>query len=435
LKPIVALIGRQNVGKSTLLNRIAGKPVAIIEDLPGTTRDRVIADATWDEVGFTIIDTGGLEFEEKSQISENVRKQAAAAIEEADLIVFLTDAKAGIMPDDYEVAQIIRRSNKPVILAVNKVDNEKLLTDAAEFHQLGFSDTVTISGYHGSRISELLDKIISYLPEEKQPEELSGIKLAIVGRPNVGKSMLINRLTGKNTSIVSDIPGTTRDAVDTAIDFDGQNIILIDTAGIRKRGQVERGIEWFSVLRSMRAIERADIGLLVIDATEPLTAQDTHIAGYIEKAGKGIAILVNKWDIAVEKNKEVYDEYIRGKLKFAPYAPILYISAKEGQGVNKIMPLAVQLDQERRMQIPDSELNNIIMEAFESHIKPRQGRKFLKIYYASQSGVNPPTFNIFVNEPKMIHFSYQRFLENKIRDIFGFKGTPVRLVFKLRGNK
>jgi GTPase len=434
LKPIVALIGRQNVGKSTLLNRIAGKPIAIIEDFPGTTRDRVIADVEWEDRAFTLVDTGGLEFEDKSEISESVRTQVSAAIGEADLIVFITDASTGIMPDDYEIAEILRKSNKPVILTVNKADNEKLIVAAAEFFQLGFDVTSIISAYHGRKIAVLMDKINELLPpEEPEPETPEGIKLAIVGRPNVGKSMLINRLTGQNTSIVSSIPGTTRDAIDTAIDFNGQNIILIDTAGIRRRGRVEKGIEWLSVLRAMRALERADIGFLVIDATEPLTAQDMHVAGYVEKAGKGMAVLVNKWDIAVEKNKTVYDEYIRNKLKFAPYAPILYISAKKGQGVNKIMPLAIQLQQERFMKIPDADVNKLIKEAYESHTRPRQGKKFLKLYSASQSGVNPPTFRFDVNDPKIIHFSYQRFLENRIREVYGFRGTPIRLVFKGRG--
>jgi GTP-binding protein len=434
-KPVVAFIGRQNAGKSTLLNRIAGKQLAIVEDFPGTTRDRIIADALWNGVEFTIIDTGGLEFDEKSDVAKGVRRQAEAAIAEADVIVFLTDVKAGLTPVDHEIANILRRSKKPVILAVNKVDSAKLDSETAEFYQLGFGDPFPIAAHHGRGVADLLDRVIKLMPPPPVVPEpkVEGIRVAIVGHPNVGKSLLLNLLVGKERTIVSDIPGTTRDAVDIAFDFNGQNVILIDTAGIRRRGKVEQGIEWYSVLRSMRAIDRADIALLVIDATETLTAQDTHVGGYVEKADKGVIVLVNKWDLITEKNRTVYTDYIQDRLKFVPYAPILFISAKTGQGVNKIMPLVTQIAQERTIRIPNDEVNDLIKEAVSSHNLPHQGQKILKVYSARQSEINPPTFVFEVNDTKLIHFSYQRFLENKLRDVYKFIGTPIRLVFKLRG--
>jgi GTPase len=437
IKPVVVIIGRQNVGKSTLLNRIANKQVAIVEDFPGTTRDRIFADAEWNGLEFTIVDTGGLEFKDESLLGQNVRKQVESAIEEADVIIFLTDVKEGLMPVDQTIAQILRKSHKPLVLAVNKVDNQKLEPESAEFYRLGMGEPLIISGYHGRGVADLLDKVTGMLPPQSTVPEspAKGLSVAIVGHPHVGKSLLLNRLLGKDRSIVGEIPGTTRDAIDTLLDFNGQNVILIDTAGIRRRGKVEQGIEWFSVLRAMRAIDRADIGLLVIDATEPLTAQDAHIAGYIEKAGKGVVLLVNKWDLVTEKDQTKYTEYIMDKLKFTPYAPILYISAKSGQRVNKIMPMVFQVAQERSIQIPDEEVNNLIKEAVTSHNLPHKGKKVLELYSARQSGINPPTFRFVVNEPELVHFSYERFLENRIRAVYGFKGTPIRLVFKIRGSK
>jgi GTP-binding protein len=411
--------------------------MAIVEDFPGTTRDRIFAEATWNGVDFSLIDTGGLEFQDQSDIGAGVRKQVESAISEADIIIFLTDARQGLIPADQDIANMLRRLGKPVILAVNKVDSKKHESEAAEFHKLGFGDPWMISAYHGRGIADLLDHLVSQLPAQPPaPEvELNGIGVAIVGRPHVGKSLLINKLLGEERSIVGSEPGTTRDAIDSPLDFGGQNVILIDTAGIRRRGRVEIGIEWYSVIRAMRAIDRADVSLLVVDATEPLPAQDTHIAGYVDKAGKGIIVLVNKWDLAVEKNKTVYDEYIRSRLKFAPYAPILYISAKTGQGVNKIMPLVIQVQQERSMRIPDTEINELVKQAVESHTRPRKGKFILNMYSAQQSGINPPTFSFLVNNTELIHFSYKRYLENRLRDIYTFKGTPVRLVFKSRGTK
>ncbi len=435
IKPVVALIGRQNAGKSTLLNRVARKQLAIVEDFPGTTRDRILADVLWNGIEFTMVDTGGLEFAENSSVAKGVRKQAQAAIAEADVIIFVTDVKQGLSPIDHEIANILRRSNKPVILAVNKVDNAKLESETAEFYQLGFGDPFPIASHHGRGVADLLDQVVKRLPvqpaaAENPPE---GIRVAIVGHPNVGKSLLLNKLVGKERSIVSDMPGTTRDAIDIAFDFNGQNMIIIDTAGIRRRGKVERGIEWYSVLRSMRAIDRADIALLVIDATESLTAQDSHVGGYVEKADKGVIVLVNKWDLVTEKNRTVYTDYIQDRLKFISYAPILFVSAKTGQGVNKIMPSVLQVAQERAIRIPNEEVNDLIKKAVSSHNLPHQGQKILKIYSASQSAINPPTFVFEVNDTRLIHFSYHRFLENKLRDVYKFVGTPVRLVFKVKG--
>jgi len=416
------------------MNRIAGKQVAIVEDFPGTTRDRIFTDTTWNGKNFTLVDTGGLEFKEESTLAKGVREQAEAAISEADLVVFITSVKDGLHPVDGDIADILRRSSKPVILAVNKIDSEKQQAESSEFYKLGFEDLIPLSGYHGRGVAELLDRIVTRLPPETEDErqQEGGLGIAIVGRPHVGKSLLINKLIGKERSIVGDTPGTTRDAIDTKLDFDGQNMLLIDTAGIRRKGRVEKGIEWFSVLRAMRSIDRADIALLVIDATEPLTAQDSHIAGYVEKAGKGLIILVNKWDLVTEKNRSVFNEYIRSRLKFAPYAPILFISAKLGQGINKILPTITQINQERTMKIPDAEINDLVLTAFKSHNRPHAGNKVLEIYSTSQTGISPPTFSITVNDNKLIHFSYERFLENRIREMYGFRGTPVRLVFKTR---
>jgi len=294
-----------------------------------------------------------------------------------------------------------------------------------------------MSGFHGRGVADLLDKVAGLLPPQpvRQESTPKGLSVAIVGHPHVGKSLLLNRLLGKDRSIVGETPGTTRDAIDTLLDVGGQNVLLIDTAGIRRRGKVEQGIEWFSVLRAMRAIDRADIALVVVDATEPLTAQDAHIAGYVEKAGKGVILLVNKWDLVTEKNQTEYTEYILDRLKFATYAPILYISAKSGQRVDKIMPLVFQIAQERSMQIPEEEVDNLIKEAVNSHNVPHKGKKILELYSARQNGINPPSFRFVVNEPELVHFSYERFLENRLREVYGFKGTPIRLSFKIRGSK
>ena len=433
-KSIVAIVGRQNVGKSTLLNRMAGKPIAIVADLPGTTRDRIFADVSWQEAGFTIVDTGGLELRPRSTMAQEVREQVEAAVAEADAIIFLVDVKDGIIPSDSEIADMLRRSSKPIILVANKADNAKLETRAVEFYQLGLGEPLVISAYHSLGIAELLDEIITLLPAappiKAEPEVL---KVAIVGRPNVGKSMLLNALVGEERAIVDDVPGTTRDAIDTLFDFGGQSVLLIDTAGIRRRGRLGVGVERYSVLRALRAIDRADIALLVLDATELVTAQDMHIAGYIQQAAKGIVLVVNKWDLVVDGNIKEYHKYILRHIKFMSYAPVLCISAKFGQGVDKVMPEARRVYQERLKRLPTATVNSVVQQAVAAHNLPRSGTKRLKILYATQAEVNPPTFVFFVNDAGLIHFSYRRYLENKLRQSFGFAGTPLRLVFKTRG--
>ena len=434
IKPVVAIIGRPNTGKSTLLNRIVGKPQAIVEDLPGTTRDRNIADAAWQGVEFTLIDTGGLEIAPGTSIARGVKAQVETAIGEADLILFLVDAKDGVTPTDHEIADVLRKTNKPILLVANKADNQKLETEALEFYELGFGEPFPVSAHHGRSIADMLDKVTSLLPSlPRSPEELDTIKVAIAGRPNVGKSMLLNSLAGETRSIVDETPGTTRDAVDTRLDFQGQSVLLIDTAGIRRRGKVEAGIEKYSVARTLRAIDRSDIVLLVLDATEMSTAQDAHVAGYIQEAAKGIIIIVNKWDLIEDKNFAEWQKSIRRNFKFASFAPILYTSAKSGQGVETIMPQVRHVFEERQKRLPTAAVNNIVQEAVASHIRPKANGKELKVFYATQADINPPTFVFFTNDAKMIHFSYRRFLENRIRQAYEFTGTPLRLIFKSRG--
>ncbi len=433
-KPIVAIVGRPNTGKSTLLNRIVGKPLAITEDVPGTTRDRNMADVTWQGVEFTLVDTGGLEIEPRSTIARGVKTQVETAISEADVIIDVVDAIDGVTPADLEIADVLRRVNKPIIIAANKADNDRLETEALEFYELGLGEPLAISANHSRGVAELLDRIIALLPSRPPagaaPE---AIKVAIVGRPNVGKSMLLNALVGDERAIVDEAPGTTRDAVDTPFDFEGQSMLLIDTAGIRRRGRVKAGVERYSVLRTFRAIDRADIVLLVLDATEMNTAQDAHIAGYIQEAARGIIIIVNKWDLIENKDTAEWNKLIKSQFKFASYAPILYTSAKSGQGVDRIMPQVTQVYRERLKRLPTATVNSVIQQAVVAHNRPSRQGKQLKIFYATQAEVNPPTFIIFTNDARLVHFSYRRYLENKLRQAFGFSGTPLRLSFKTRG--
>ncbi len=433
-KPIVAIIGRQNVGKSTLLNRVAGERIAIVEDLPGTTRDRILVSVLWQGTEFTMVDTGGLEAKPQSTVAQGVREQVEVAIAEADVIIFMVDVRDGVIPLDLEIADMLRQASKPLLLVANKADNAKLENEAVEFYELGLGEPLPISAHHGRGTAELLDRIITWLPVpslvEAEPEVL---KVAIVGRPNVGKSMLLNALLDEERAIVDDTPGTTRDAIDTLFDFQGQSVLLIDTSGIRRRGRLGVGVERYSVIRALRAIDRADIALLVIDATEPFTAQDMHIAGYIQQAVKGVVLVVNKWDLVADKNITEWNRYIRSQLKFMPYAPVLYTSAKFGQGVDRIMPQVCQVYQERLKRLPTAVVNGVVQQVVAAHNLPRSGGKRLKILYATQAEVNPPTFVFFVNDAKLIHFSYKRYLENKLRQSFGFVGTPLRLVFKIRG--
>jgi GTP-binding protein len=435
-KPIVAIIGRQNVGKSTLLNRLAGKRISIVEDLPGTTRDRLFTDVSWNDRSFTLIDTGGLELGMDTEIDRGVKAQITEAMEEADAIIFMVNVQEGIMPADTEIADLVRRLKKPTLLVANKGDNDKLEAQAVEFYQLGLGDPFVISAYHGRSTAELIEKIIAMLPESvPSVDEADLMKVAIVGKPNVGKSMLLNAILGKERVIVSDVPGTTRDAIDTELDFMDKKVLLIDTAGIRKRGQIETGIEQFSVIRSMRAIDRCDVALLVLDATEMFSAQDTHIAGYIQQAVKGIVIIVNKWDLVKGEDQVLWTENTRKQFKFMAYAPVMFLSAKFGRGVNEVMPQAYKVYQERTKQVPAAELKGAIRDAIASHNMPRKGKMMLSVSGVTQTDINPPTFTFKVNNTKLVHFSFKRFLENRLRDSFGFTGTPLKIEFKAGSDK
>jgi GTP-binding protein len=435
-RPIIAIVGRQNVGKSTFLNRLAGKQLSIVSDVPGTTRDRVSVNIPWQEKEFTIVDTGGLEIGATSSMAQAVNRQVVTAMDGADLILFLVDIKDGVIPSDFEIAALLRSSKKPVLLVANKADNDKLVSNAVDFYQLGLGEPMIISAYHGLGISDLLDKVSSLLPDAPEVAVSEDIlKIAIVGRPNAGKSMLLNALLGEERAIVSDVPGTTRDAIDTALDFMGQSVLIIDTAGVRRRGRIDRGVEQYSVLRSFRAIDRADVVLLILDATELVAAQDMHIAGYVQQEAKGIIIIVNKWDLAMDLTATDCEKYIRGKMKFLSYAPILQISAKLKQGTDGIIPLAARIKKERHKRIPTGELNSFIQRVAASHAPPRSGIRQLSLFYATQADTNPPTFVFFVNNAGLVHFTYKRFLENNLRDAFGFDGTPIQLVFKSRGEQ
>ncbi len=439
-KPIVAIVGRPNVGKSTLFNRLVGERQAIVEDEPGTTRDRVYGTADWRGIDFTLVDTGGLQDEAEisgsshAEIARRTREQARNAIQEADVVVFLVDTKAGLTAGDYDVADLLRRTDKPTILVANKADNLTRRDDVVEFFSLGLGDPVAISSIHGTGTGDLLDLIVEALPEFEETEETEGPRIAIVGRPNVGKSRLLNAILGEERAIVSDVPGTTRDSLDTIVNWAGQPITLIDTAGIRRRGRVETGIEQFSVLRSMRAIERSDVVLMVIDATEPFTAQDMHIAGFIEDQKKGIVIVLNKWDL-IDKGPTTMEEFrasSREALDFMPYAPLVFISAKYGQRVDQVMTTALDVVTEREKHVSTAQLNKMLREAVASHPPASKYGKYIKFYYGTQADVAPPTFIFFCNEPKQIHFSYRRYLENQLRQEFGFVGSPVRISFRGR---
>jgi len=456
MKPVVALVGRPNVGKSTFFNRLVGEPLAIVDDVPGTTRDRLWAESEWSGVEFSVVDTGGIDptagSGRKDPLSigsadfvQEIRSQAEIAIQEADVILFLVDAISGVTPADREVAQILRRNQKmvdgepypPLFLVVNKADSANLRANAAEFYELGMGEPYAISAVHGTGTGDLLDDLIAAFPPQEEEPEDDSIKVAIVGKPNVGKSSLINRLVGEERSIVSPIAGTTRDAIDTLINFDGLDVTLIDTAGIRRRGKVEPGVEKSSVLRSRRAIERADVSLLMIDATTGITAQDTHIAGYILDAWKSAVLIVNKWD-AVEKDTHTmnaYTEMVQHQLNFMPYVPVLFISAKTGQRVDQVMPTALRVQEERLARLSTAQLNMIIQDAQELHAPASKSGRTLRIYYGTQVRSDPPTFLLYCNDPKLAHFTYVRFLENQIRKHYPFMGTPIRVILKARREK
>ncbi len=449
--PIVAIVGRPNVGKSTLFNRLAGEPLAIVDGTAGTTRDRLFSESIWNGVRFQIIDTGGIDPSEggKTPLSiasadyiQQIRDQALLAVEEADAVVFLTDAAAGITAADREVADLLRKHQKhrdgalfpPIHLVVNKADNEMLRASAMEFYALGIGNPIPISALHGTGTGDLLDAVVASFPLETGEEDDESIKIAIVGKPNVGKSSLLNDLVGEKRSIVSPIAGTTRDAVDTKILFQDIPVTLIDTAGIRRKGKIDRGVERYSVIRSMRAIERCDVALLLIDASQEISAQDVHIAGYILEKWKSTVVIVNKWDL-VEKDTHTMDEFtkrIRELLNFVDYVPVLFISALSGQRVDKVLPLALQVQEERMIHINTGSLNRILMKAQDLHSPTSKTGRLLRIYYGTQVRADPPTFMLYVNDPGLMHFTYRRFLENQVRLVYPFSGTPIRFVLKKR---
>lgn len=454
-KPLVALVGRPNVGKSTLFNRLVGERLAVVDSIPGTTRDRLLAEAEWTGVVFDVMDTGGIDptqtgpGKEQQPLSvgsadfvEQIRLQAEIAIQEADAILFITDVRSGVTPADQEVALILRRMQQtregepwpPILLVVNKCDSLQLEQEIYQFYELGMGEPHPVSAMHGTGTGDLLDELVAVFRVEGEEEEDDSVKIAIVGKPNAGKSTLLNRLLGQERALVSPIPGTTRDAVDTRLEYDGLPLTLIDTAGIRRRGKVEPGVEKYSVLRSMQAIERADVALLMVDATTGVTAQDTHIAGYILEAWKSCVVVVNKWD-AIEKDSytmQEYTQHIRTELNFMSYVPLLFISAETGQRVDQVLPLALKVQEERLVRLSTAQLNRILRQAQDLHPAPSKGGKHFKIYYGTQVRSEPPTFLLYVNDPSLAHFTYVRYLENRLREQYPFTGTPVRLVLKPR---
>ena len=433
-KPLVALVGRPNVGKSTLFNRLIGEPYAVVHDVPGTTRDRLYGTADWAGVEFNLVDTGGIGLEVEGDIMAGTLAQAQEAIAQADVIVFVTDAQTGPLPADADLALVLRRTEKPVLLAVNKAESRQAQLGVAEFHELGLGEPYPISAIHGTGTGDLLDAVVVRLPRmPEEPETEEELGLAIIGRPNVGKSSLLNALVGERRAIVSPIPGTTRDAVDTLFDYADQRFRLIDTAGIRRRGRIAPGVEKYSVLRAMRAIDRADVAALVLDAEEGVTAQDAHVASYIQESAKGVMLVLNKWDL-VAKNPRIQAEYthkVREALQFLDYAPLLFVSAMTGHGVRRVLDAALKAAAERAKRVPTAKLNGVITEALQAHPLSTRG-KVLKVLYATQAAVRPPTFIFFVNDPSLVHFSYVRYLENQLRKAFGFEGTGIRLHFRGR---
>ena len=435
-KPIVAIVGRPNVGKSTLFNALAGENISIVKDTPGVTRDRIYADVEWLNHTFTLIDTGGIEPDSNDIILSQMREQAQIAIDTADVILFMVDVKQGLVDSDSKVADMLRRSHKPVVLTVNKVDHhEKFLADVYEFYNLGIGDPFPISSVNKQGLGDLLDQVISLFPESvTEEEEDDRPKIAVVGKPNVGKSSIINKLLGENRVIVSNIAGTTRDAIDTEVQWDGKEYVFIDTAGLRRNNKIKEELERYSIIRTVTAVERADVVVVVIDATEGVTEQDAKIAGIAHDRGKGILVVVNKWD-AIEKDDKTIYKYtnkVKEVLSFMPYAEIMFVSAETGQRLPKLFEKIDMIIENQTMRIATGVLNEIMSEAIALQQPPSDKGKRLKLYYITQVAVKPPTFVIFVNDKKLMHFSYTRYLENKIRDTFGFKGTSLKFIIRER---
>ncbi len=451
-KSVVVLVGRPNVGKSTLFNRLVGQRLAIVDDVPGTTRDRLVAEGDWAGHDFFVVDTGGIDPSKQhsqnplsigsADFIQDIREQAEIAMEEANVILLVTDALDGVTQADREVVDILRKRRKsgeqkmpPILLVVNKADSPNARLNAMDFYSLGLGEPYPISAIHGTGTGDLLDAVVELFPTRVEDEEEDeSIKVAIVGKPNAGKSSLLNKITGQPRSIVSNIPGTTRDAIDSKMIFDGHEFTLIDTAGIRKRGSVIPGVEKYSVLRAMQAIERCDVAVLVIDAVSGITAQDTHIAGYINEAWKSVMVVINKWDL-IEKDQDTaaaFEKNLRRELNFLPYVPVIFISAATGQRVHQVLPLVYEIQQERLRKISTAQLNKVLVNAQDKHQSPSGTGKPFRIYYGTQVNTAPPTFLLYCNDPSLSHFTYSRFLENQIREVFPFKGTPIKLILKKR---
>lgn len=429
-KPVLAIVGRPNVGKSTIFNRLAGERIAIVEDEPGVTRDRIYSSSEWLNRDFNIIDTGGIEIIDEPLVNQ-MRNQAEIAIDEADVICFVVDGREGVTAADEEIAQMLFRSKKPIVLAVNKIDDVSMHDRLYEFYRLGIGEPFPVSGAHGIGIGDLLDEIVKNFPEETGDDyDEDTIKISVIGRPNVGKSSLVNAILGEERVIVSNIPGTTRDAIDTPFSKDGQKYVIIDTAGMRKKGKVYESIEKYSVLRAMKAIERSDVVLVVLNAEEGIIEQDKRIAGYAHEAGRAIIIVVNKWD-AIEKDDKTmrnFEQKIREEFLFLSYAPILFLSAKTKRRLHHLLPLVNEVSENHHMRVPTHALNDLIVDAVTMNPTPTDKGKRLKINYATQVSVAPPTFILFVNDPELLHFSYERYIENRIRDTFNFLGTPIKII-------
>lgn len=437
-KPIVAIVGRPNVGKSTLFNMMAGERIAIVKDTPGVTRDRIYADVSWLKYNFTIMDTGGIEPDTHNQMLRDMREQAEMAIEMADVVMFIVDVKQGLVDADYKVADMLRKAQKKVVLVVNKVDNfDKMMPDVYEFYNLGIGDPHPVSSLAKLGIGDMLDEVTALFPQDVEQEEDERPRIAVVGKPNAGKSSIINKLLGENRVIVSDVAGTTRDAVDTAVTWDDKEYVFIDTAGLRRKNKIKEEIERYSILRTVSAVERADVVILVIDAVEGVTEQDAKIAGIAHDRGRGIIIAVNKWDLIEKDNHTVrkFTEDIRDILSFMPYAEIIFISAMTGQRIPKIFDVLDMVIQNQQMRVQTGVLNDILAEAVAMQQPPSDKGRRLKIYYMTQVSIKPPTFVIFVNDKKLMHFSYTRYLENKIREAFGFKGTSLKFFIRERKEK
>ena len=432
--PVVAIVGRPNVGKSTIFNRLAGERISIVEDTPGVTRDRIYARTEWLGHPFNLIDTGGIDIGDEPFLTQ-ITEQAEIAIEEADVIIFVVSVKEGVTDADEKVARILYRTDKPVVLAVNKVDNPELRADIYDFYSLGFGEPIPVAGTHGIGTGDLLDKIIKEFPKDATNEEDDSIKFSFIGRPNVGKSSLVNAILGENRVIVSNIEGTTRDAIDTRFETeDGTKYTMIDTAGIRKKGKVYENTEKYSVLRAMRAIYRSDVVCVVLNAEEGIREQDKHVAGYAHEAGRAIVIVVNKWDTLKKDNKTMsdFENLIRQEFQYLSYAPIVFVSAKTKQRLDKLPELIKRVNDNHEQRISSAVLNDVVMDAIAHNPTPTDNGKRLRIYYATQVAIKPPTFVIFVNDPELMHFSYERFLENKIREAFDFEGTPIHIIERRR---